>query len=161
MLAGILVGRAHLLVEVILYEIPEVQNLFIWGSQFLGPFAKGCRTIEVAIEAELGIRLQPLLVLLKELLVGCAAAGGRPFLCEEFLQIVHLGLEHALVVNLRQRVELLTDALKLFLLLFVLQCWQLAEVSVLRMQGIDADGVIGVGVLPGVGHIGIVDGQHL
>ena len=29
------------------------------------------------------------------------------------------------------------------------------------MQGIDADGVVGVGVLPGLRHVRIVDGQHL
>ena len=29
------------------------------------------------------------------------------------------------------------------------------------MEGIDTDGVIGIAVLPSVGHVGIVDRQHL
>ena len=77
------------------------------------------------------------------------------------MQVFHLRGEHALIVNLRQRVQLLAQLLIVGAALLVFQLRQLAQVRILRMQGIDADAVVGIAVLPRAGGVGVVDGQHL
>ena len=77
------------------------------------------------------------------------------------MQIIELGREHAFVVNLWQRVQLLLYGLELRPQGLVLDFRQLAQVAVLGMEGIDADGVVGIAVLPGMSHVRVVDGQYL
>ncbi len=142
LLPGVLVGGVHLLVQVELHVVPE------------------CGIVAV-VAAEAGVWLQPLLVLLHEGLVGLGAARAGALLCVELAQVLHLGAEHALIVYLRQRVQLLPQLLVVLAALLVLQRGQLPQVHVLRVQGIDADGVVGVAVLPGARGVGVVDGQYL
>ena len=111
--------------------------------------------------AEGCIRHEPLLVLLEELLEGFALHRLTAFLGIELAQIGHLRIVHALIVDLRQGVELLLQGVIVGLALLVLQLWQLTEVGILWMEGIDADGVVGIAVLPGERHVRIVDGQYL
>ena len=96
-------GGTHLSVKIVLYEIPEVQLAVSLGfSTFclLGPLGEVCRSVLVAVDAEQGIGLQPRFVLFKELFISLGSLCLFPLLCKQFVQIVHLGCEHALVVNL-------------------------------------------------------------
>ena len=77
------------------------------------------------------------------------------------MQIIHLSSEHPLIINLWQGIQFLTELLELDFYFFILNLWQLPEVRVLRMQGIDADTIIRIAVLPCLSHIGIVDWQYL
>ncbi len=144
LLACVLVGAVHLLVEVKLHIVPEC-----------------CRAAFVTIDAELGVRLEPLLVLLDEVFVDFRTAHLCSLLCIELMQVFHLRGEHALIVNLRQRVQLLAQLLIVGAALLVFQLRQLAQIRILRMQGIDADAVVGIAVLPRAGSVGVIDGQHL
>ena len=157
-------GSTHLPVKVVLYEIPEfllAVSLCLCSFGFLRPFGEFCRAVLVAIDAEQSIRLQPGFVLFKERFVGLGSLHLFPLLCKKFVQVVHLGCEHTLVVNLWQGVQFLTQLLEMCFLLLVLDLRQLTEVRVLRMQGINADGVVRIGVLPGMCDVRIVNGQHL
>ncbi len=165
---------AHLLVEEVLHKVPECHFLVELGARIahcgtltvlkgvvVGPLAEcGC-AVEVAIVAECGIGHEPVFVGIEKFLVLAALEHGGSFLVVEQLQVFALGVVHALVVDLRQGVQLLAQLLKLCCLERVLQRWQLVEVDVLRVQCIDADAVVGVGVLPCPGDGGVVDGQHL
>ena len=110
----------------------------------VGPLREGGRSVEVAVVAEGGIRHQPLLALLKELLEGFCLHRLSTFLGINLAQIVHLGVVHTLVVYLWQGVQLFLQGLKRLTLRLIFQLWQLAQVSVLRMQGIDADAIVGI-----------------
>ena len=106
-----LMSCMHLTVEVILYVAPEVLlavSFWLLAFGFLGPFGEDSCTIFVAIDAELGVWHQPFLVVLIELLIGLRSPHTLPFLFEQDLQIVQFGTEHALIVNLRQGIQLLT-----------------------------------------------------
>ena len=103
-----LMGSAHLLVEVILDEIPEVEHFLIGFRQFFWPLREGGCAVFVAIEAETGIGFQPFLVGFNELFIRRSTLHISAFLFEEHLQVFHLGSHHALVVNLSQGIELLT-----------------------------------------------------
>ena len=59
------------------------------------------------------------------------------FLLEQQTEILQLGVVHALVVDLRQSVQLLAQHLKAVCLQLVVQGWQLAQVGILRMQSED------------------------
>ena len=105
----------HLLVEVELYKVPEchlfiyfscrfghILALFLWQRVVIGPILEcGC-AIEVAIVAECSIGYQPVLVLLKELLVCSSLHDLCTFLGINGTKIVHLGIVHAFVINLWQ-----------------------------------------------------------
>ena len=104
---------------------------------------------------------QPLLVLLEESLEGSCLHRLGAFLGIDGAQIVHLRLVHPFVVDLCQGVEILLQLLEFGSFRLVFDLRQLAQIRILRMQGVDADRIVGVGVLPRVGDIRIVDGQHL
>ena len=171
MRARIRMSSTHLTVEVVLYVVPEIHLLLgLLGNaapsgphvaHLVGPRREGGRAVEVAEITEGSVRHQPVLVLLEKQLVSVAALHGRPLLGERLAQVGYLRGKDALVVNLRQLVQLHTQGLELLPLLLVFQGWQLAQVAVLRMQGVDADGVVGIGVLPGAGDEGVVDREHL
>ena len=164
MTAGILMGCMHLLVEVELHIAPEVLlAVCLWLLSFclLRPLVEVGSTILIAIDTELSIRNQPLSVVIVELLVGFGSLHMLPLLFEQLLQVVHLGLEHTLVVNLWQSVQFLAQRLKCSSLSLILNLRQLTEVGVLRMQGIDTDRVIRIAVLPSTRHIGVVNRQYL
>ena len=108
MCTGILMGSMHLTVEVVLHVAPEVGHLFVNLGQWLGPCRELSRSVEVAIVAKLCVWLQPLLVVCAELFVGSRTLDCCPFLLEQHLQILQFGAEHALVVNLWQRIQFLT-----------------------------------------------------
>ena len=173
-LTGMGMGSTHLLVEVELHEIPEGHLFIDLGGglchcltfairQFMmvGPLLEGGSAVEVAVVAEGSIGHQPGLVLVEELLEGLALQDGLALLLVERPQILQLRIVHPLVVDLRQGVQFQSECLELRLQRLVLQGGQLAEVGILGMECIDADRVIGIGVLPGVGHVRVVDGQHL
>ncbi len=173
-LTGVLMGVGHLLIEDELYEIPEgdvLVGLRPTVGQFLavglipdavvGPLREvGCAVL-VAKRAELGVRHEPVLVLLEELAVGVGAKRLGAFLFVKRLEVGELSVVDALVVNLRQGIELTALLLELLPQFGVLQFGQCAEVGILRMEGEDADAAIGIGVGPSVGGGGVVDGQHL
>ena len=119
MFTGIVVGSTHLLVEIVLHITPEIGHLLVGLSQRLRPFRESCRTIEVAVVAELSIGFQPLLVVLVELLVSCRSFCGRSLLPVKFLQIVHLGGEHTFIVNLGQGIQLLAQQFKMCFSFFI------------------------------------------
>ncbi len=76
----------------------------------------------------------------------------------ECLEVGYLGIVNALVVDLRQVVELTALLLKLLAQGCILQFGQGTEVGILRMKGKDADAAIGIGIGPGMGGRGVVDG---
>ena len=171
---GMGMGSTHLLVEVELHEIPEGHLLIDLGGGFrhclalalrqfvmVGPVLEGGSAVEVAVVAEGSVGHQPGLVLVEELLEGLALHDVFAFLGIECPQILQLRIVHPLIVDLGQGIQLLSQCLELRLQGLVLQGRQLTEVRVLGMKGIDADGVIWIGVLPGVGHVRIVDRQYL
>ena len=160
-LTCILVGSTHLLVEDILDEIPEVEHLSISLRQALGPLREGGGTVFISIEAEAGIGLQPLAVVIDELLIGSTTFDGGTLLLEDSLQITHLGLHHAFIVYLWQGIQFLAQRFVLRFQSLILQGWQLTQIGILRMQGIDADRVVGIRVLPGMSDSSIVDRQYL
>ena len=164
MLACIVVGGTHLTVEVVLHEVPEVMlalGFWLLAFGFFGPLTEVGSAVGVSVDAELGIGLEPRLVLFEEFLIIRTTAQGGPLLLEEFVQIVHLGRRHALIVYLRQCVELVAQRLVVAAALGILEGRQLAKVHILRMEGVDADAIIGIAVLPRVGDAGVIDGQHL
>ena len=174
LLTGMLMGSTHLLVEVELYKIPEGYfliefrgrfchglTLLGWQLMVVGPLLESCRAIKVTIVTEGSIGHQPLLVLLEEPFERLTLQHLTTLLGVDLTQIVHLCSKHTLVVDLWQLIQFLTQLLKSCALSLVLNGRQLTEISVLRMQGIDADGVVGIGVLPRPCHVRIVDGQHL
>ena len=160
-LTGIFMSGTHLTVEIILHEAPETGDFLISLGQRVGPVVEHGSTIEVTIVTELCIRYQPLLVLSVEILIVSSSAQRCPFLVKQQVQVIELGLEHALVVYLRQGIQLLTQGLKLLTLGIVLQLWHLPEIDILWVQGIDADTVIRITILPGFSHIRIVNRQYL
>ena len=115
----------------------------------------------VALAAEIHIAVQPMGRLLQKKAVGLGAAHAGRHLLEYQMKILILAVVHRFVVHLRQAVELLTSGLHLFGLCLVLERRQLAQVAIHGMQGIDADGRIGIRVHPGVGTGSIIDGQNL
>ena len=116
---------------------------------------------EIAVVGKGSIGHKPLFVLLEELLEGLALHHLAAFLSIEFAQILHLGIVHPLVVNLRQGVQFFLQSVVVGLACLVLEGRQLAQVGILRMQGIDADGVVRIGILPGMSDVRIVDGEYL
>ena len=164
-------GSTHLLIEVELYEIPESHLLVefggglchclafaLWQFMMVGPILEGGGAIKVTVVAEGCIRHQPLFIIFEEAFETLALHHLATLLGVECAQILHLGLVHTLVVNLGQGVQLLAQCLELRLQCLVLQGRQLTEVGVLGMERIDADRVIGIGVLPGMGARRVVDG---
>ena len=83
------------------------------------------------------------------------------FLLIDVADVGTLGVVDAFVVDLLEGIEL--DALSLVFgsLLFVLKGRKLAQVEILRMESVDRDGVVGIGVSPGAGDGGVVDGEDL
>ncbi len=173
-LAGIVVGLAHLLVEVVLHIVPVGHFLVLAGAAVghggaqalvegavLGPLAEAGSAVEVAIVAEGCIGHKPLLVGLEVLLEVGRFHGLGALLLVELFHVGQLGLVHALVVDFGQRVELGLQLAVVLATAGVGQLRQLPQVDVLRVQGVDADAVVGVAVGPGVGDGGVVDGQHL
>ena len=123
MLAGILMGGMHLAVKVVLHIAPEVGHFLVRLGQRLRPCRELCRTVEVAIVAEFRVRLQPLFVILTELLVGSSTFHCCPFLSKQYLQILQFGTEHTFIVNLRQCVQLLTQLFEVCSLFFIFDFW--------------------------------------
>ena len=171
---GILVRAAHLLVQVVLHIVPQAHLLVGLGarigqrSAFLvgenvvgGPLGERCRAIQVTIVAECGIGYQPVLIGGEECLELVALEHLGALLFKEQLHVLALGIVHALIVDLGQSIELFAQFLELGGTFLVVEFGQLAHIHVLRMQGIDADAVVGIAVAPCVGDGGVVDGKHL
>ena len=174
MSTGIGMCSPHLGIEVELYEIPESHLLIDLGGCLhhrlalilrqrvvIRPLLEFCRAVEVAIMTVGSVGHQPLLVLLEERLEGGSLHRLCTLLGIDRAQIVHLRLVHPFVVDLRQGVEFFLQLLEFGVCGLVLDLRQLAQIRILRMQGVDADRVVGVGVLPRMGDVRIVDGQHL
>ena len=173
-LARIFVGGAHLLVEVELHEIPECHFLVFAGATVghgfafafvetvvVGPLAEGGGAVEVAIVAECGVGHEPVFIGIEEGFECFAFQNFGTFLLKHLTQIASLGGIHAFVIDLRQGVEFALQGGVIVHALFICQCRKLAQVGVLRMQGVDADAIVGIRILPGVGDGGVVDGEHL
>ena len=172
--AGIVVCAAHLTVQAVLDEVPERHlavdacagvahgsNLMLLEGVVVGPVVEACRAIEVTVVAECRIGYQPAFVGLEECLEVIAVQHLGPLLGKYLSQITEFGLVDALIVNLRQGIQFLAQGLIVLGTRLVGQWRQLAQVAILRVQGIDADAVVGVTVLPGVCDGRVVDGQHL
>ena len=125
------------------------------------PLGEGCRAKLVTVVAEGGIGDEPILIGVEEVFVLLALEHLGAFLLIEQRQVLKFGFVDALIVDLGQRVQLLAQLLELGLALLVSEFGQLPQVDVLRVQGIDADAVVGITVAPGMGDGGVVDGQHL
>ena len=107
--------------------------------------------------AECSVWNQPILVLLKELLECGRLHHLCAFLSVDGSQIVHLSVVHTFIVYLWQGVQCFLQSLIFFAQFLVLQLWQLSQVGILWMQGIDADRVVRIRILPGMGNVGIID----
>ncbi len=171
---GMLVGSAHLLVQIVLDVIPQGHFLVGLGARIghrsallvaegvvRRPLGEGCRAKLVTVVAEGGIGDEPILIGVEEVFVLLALEHLGAFLLIEQRQVLKFGFVDALIVDLGQRVQLLAQLLELGLALLVSEFGQLPQVDVLRVQGIDADAVVGITVAPGMGDGGVVDGQHL
>ena len=170
----ILMRVTHLLVQVVLDIVPhghvlkclragigQGHSLLVVEAVMIGPLAERRRAIDVPIVAEGCIGHQPVLVLSKECLKLVTAHQRSALLLIEQSQILHLGLVHALVIYLWQRVQFLAQCLKLGKTALVGQLGHIVQIHILRMQGVDADAVIWIRVGPRVTYVGVVDWQHL
>ena len=148
----------------ILHKIPIGQFLGCYVAAvagLCGPLVEVGRAISVAQHAVSGIGFKPCLVGFKKLLVCTSSAHIAPFLPEQFAQIPLLGLVHTFIVYLRQGIEFPAQCFVVGGTVGIGQRGQLSQVGILRMQGIDADAVVGIRVLPCAGDGGIIDGEHL
>ena len=165
---GIVNCLLQLDVQMILDEVVEcdvgvtieaVDELGAVGDVF--PTVKvGCAE-HVAEVAERRIGTQPVIVFIKECLECRRSKCLGTLLGIDEAQIVPLGLCDALVVNLRQSVQLLLQGVELLHLLLVAQFAHGIEIDVGRMQGKGGVGIVRVGVCPCTRHGGVVDGQEL
>ena len=85
----------------------------------------------------MGVRREPALTVGKERLELLRRKHLLALLLKQQTEILQLGVVHALVVDLRQSVQLLAQHLEAVCLQLVVQSGQLAQVGVLRMQGED------------------------
>ena len=108
------------------------------------PLQEVCRAVGVAQEAVLCVGHEPLFGLLEELLELLGGECVLAFLLVDGAQIAHLGIVDALVVDLRQRVELLTQLFHLVGQGLVSYLGQLVEVGILRMQREDGYAAVGI-----------------
>ncbi len=174
LLAGVVVGRGHLGVEDVLHVVVEggvLVCLAAGGGEggalrlvplvVVGPEGEVCRTVLLAQGGVACVWYEPRLCLFEEPLVCGGAHRLGTFLCVEFAQVCVLEVVDALVVYLRQGVELGGCLLKVLLLCRVGEGGQCAQVGVLRMQRKDADAAVRVGVGPGMRDGGVVDGEQL
>ena len=182
-----LVSRPHLFIEVILDEVPECQllaqrlvfcrhlALFVFPIarcegdglilgvhlHLLRPLTEGGRAVGVAADAIDSIGEEPFLVGTDKRFVVSFTFNIRSLLLVECPQIAHLSLVDTFVVNLCESVQLVAQRFIVQTCLLILERRQLSEVSILRMECINADAVIRIGVLPGVGDGRVVDREHL
>ena len=127
----------------------------------VGPLREVGRSILVAEIAVLPIRHEPLLRFLEKRLKGLALHHLIAFLSKEFVEIFRLGCIDALIVDFGQRIQLFAQLLKVGSALLVLECGQLGEIDILRMESKDADTAIRIRIGPTVRDGSVVDGQHL
>ena len=127
----------------------------------VGPLREFGRTILLAQIAILGVRHEPRLRLVEELLEAGRRQHLAAFLAVQYVEVFCLGVVDAFVVDLRQGVELLAQGFKPFALFLVTDCGQGVKVGVLRMQREDAYAAVRIRVGPGVRGGGVVDGQQL
>ena len=99
--------------------------------------------------------------LVKEAAESVALHHQTAFLLKDKAQILVLSRIYALIIYLRQRVELFLQAFEAGSHLCVLEWRQLCKVDILRMNGKNADATVGIRVGPRVGGGGIVNGKHL
>ena len=170
------IGRCieQLDVQLVLYIVVEA-NLMILGGLavgegidlllliylVLGPFTEVGSSEGIAEHREGGIGTQPLFVVLEEGLEAYGAEALLSLLLVDVADVGTLGVVDAFVVNLLEGIEFDTLCLVIGSLLFVLEGRKLAQVEILRMEGVDRDGVVGIGVSPGAGDGGVVDGEDL
>ena len=112
MCTGILMGCMHLLVEVVLHKVPEIQltvSFWLLCCSFLRPLRELGSAILITVDTELGIGYQPFLVVVKELFIILSSLDTLPLLLKQDVQIVQLSLEHALVIYLWQGIQLLAQ----------------------------------------------------
>ena len=155
--AGIAVNLAHLGVQQVLNEIEE-RHLLIYSRArrgegiaiilvpcvMVGPLGVVGRSIQVAQVAILGVRHQPLFVLLEEFLVFGRGHDLLPLLGEEQFQISRLGFVHAFIVNLCQGIQFLSQLFETFPFLGVSKGGKVLQTDILGMEGKDADSGIGI-----------------
>ena len=130
------------------------------SGQF-GPCVEVCCVVFVAQNTESSIGNQPVFVFPVKVLVLLALHHLFAFFAEGEAEIVTLGLVHTFVVNLGQCVKLAEGFLVFLLLGGVGKRAYLAQIDEHRVEGIDRDGLVGVGVYPTSRHGGVVDGQNL
>ena len=104
---------------------------------------------------------QPLLVSADKVLACWRAKNRSALLSVQSVQIAHLQVESAFVIHLCQGIQFLTLAIVFLHKRLVRDTGQLAEVQIQRIQGIDADGIVGIAIAPGGSLGGVVDGQQL
>ena len=134
--------------------------LRVIGRKF-GPLAEVRSAKCIAQVAEGCVGLQPLLVGFKELLELLRGEYRFPFLLEDEVEVLPLHLIHSLIVYLGQGIQLFLAAVEGGHLLLVLQCAELTQVGVHRVERIDGDAVVGIRVGPRMGDGGVIDGQNL
>ena len=167
---GIVGHGRELQVQVILYVVVERYlwidgcafctqrlNLLLVVNSVLLPLAEiGC-AVQIAQVAEGRVWLQPLLILLKEMLEILRGQSRLSILLEDEADILPLSFVHLLIIYLWQGVELLLQAFEAVGLLLILQCAQLLQIQIHGVESIDGDAAVRVGVHPGVGDVGIID----
>ena len=79
----------------------------------------------------------------------------------QVMEISHLSIVHALIVDLRQCIELSAQFLIMLTFLLIIEQRQPMEVDILWMKGEDTDARIRIGVGPRVGDGCVIDRQHL
>ena len=171
LLSGLHSHSQELLVQLILYIIEESHLLLmLFHKNFhipcvilaiLGPFSKVCCLELIAQIGEHGVGNQPVLVVVEEGLEILLLHHFLPLLLIRHSQVFHLQGNHLLIVNLLQGIQFLLLHQELLHRQLVLQPGQSIDVAIERMESIDADGVVRVGILPLARHHCVVDGQNL
>ena len=165
--AGVAARLRELEVQVVLHEAVEGDLAAVAAGVCLdarlvvagvfAPAGEVCRVERIAQGAEDGIGHEPVRVVRKEPPVFPAAGRAPGVALESLAQQLLLGAVDSFVVDLRQGVQLVAQAEVLPVGLDAGR----GQAKVLRVQGECRDGVVGIGVLPGAGHRGVVDRQDL
>ena len=163
---------AHLLVKMVL-QVAHIVHvggigcgealyaLGIVAVEAVGPLREVGRAEAVAQHTECRVWQQPAAVGLDEGLVVGARKRALAFLGEYLVEERYLTFVHPLVVNLRERVQILSECLVVGTALLVGERAKLLQAQIHGVKGEGGVGVVGVRVHPCVRHGGVVDGKNL
>ena len=125
------------------------------------PFREVGTSIGITQMTVLCIRYKPRLTCLEEILVPLRCHHCLALLLKENAKIGSLCIVHTLIVNLRQGIQFLTQCFILSFQTTIFYLRKCCQIYILRMECKNGDTTVWIGVGPGVGDGGVIDGKHL